>query len=55
MGRRMKENSIKGLIYALLFVMMMVQSIFEEPQIKTTEGSHKIDSLFTPVPARWTR
>jgi hypothetical protein len=55
MERRMKENSIKGLIYALLFIMMTVKSLFEKPQIKTTEGSQKIDTLYAPVPARWTR
>ena len=55
MKRRMKENSIKGLIYAVLFAMMIVGTFLEKPEAKTTEGSHGIDTLFAPLTTRWTR
>ena len=55
MERRIKENSIKALIYALLFVMMMVESFFVEPSVNTTDGTQKADTLLAPVQTQWTR
>ena len=51
MVTRMKENSIKGAIYALLFVVLMVRSFLSEVPVESARASHKPDIVFPTAPA----
>jgi len=55
MATRILENRIKGLIYALLFVVMMLKSYFSETPIEIEKVRHEAKMVLAPMPGAWTR